>query len=141
MDRFWSKVDMNPHHCWEWLASTHKGKWPYGQFWYEGKMRKAHRVAYLLTHQDCPDDLVVRHTCDNPICVNPDHLILGTVADNNKDTMDRGRFVHPNSLKTHCKRGHEFTIENTYIDARNGRQCRQCLRMHWRKAGKKKKKL
>lgn len=70
---------------------------------------------------------VVRHTCDNPPCFLYEHLVLGTVADNNSDRVARGR--HHNAVKTHCKNGHEFTPENTYRRSDNGgRRCKACAR-------------
>ena len=88
--RFWSKVDPAPSECcWEWTA----GKFTegYGSFRLNTKMLKAHRVAYTLTKGEIPDGLIVRHTCDNRLCCNPDHLILGTHADNMTDMTERNR--------------------------------------------------
>lgn len=94
-ERFWSKADRNgPVHpvlcseCWLWpLAKGDR----YGKFWLNYKPYLAHRVAYALTHGSAPDELVVRHRCDNTRCVRPEHLELGTVADNNLDRHQRGR--------------------------------------------------
>ena len=88
--RFWSKVDPAPSECcWEWTAC--KSSDGYGQFKLHTKMLKAHRVAYTLAKDEIPDGLIVRHTCDNPACCNPDHLILGTHADNTADMYKRKR--------------------------------------------------
>lgn len=69
-------------------------RWGYGLQYYEGRTRLAHRVAYVNFH-DVPlrsiDGELVRHTCDNPTCINPEHLLLGTQQDNMDDKMRRGR--------------------------------------------------
>lgn len=93
MDRFWSKVAKgHPDQCWEWQASMGD---TYGKFWIDGHYDKAHRVAYTLIHGEIPAGLVVRHKCDNPRCVNPNHLELGTQKDNAQDSMDRNRRHKP----------------------------------------------
>ena len=90
MNKFWSKVDVAPADCcWEWLAGkTFDG---YGRFRYQGKMWRAHRFVYQLAKETIPERMVVRHTCDNPACCNPAHLILGTQQDNVNDMDQRGR--------------------------------------------------
>lgn len=74
--------------CWLWLASTDKDG--YGWSSYFGQ-KKAHRCSYVYYKGPIPSGLMVRHKCDTPACVNPDHLILGTVIDNNKDCTSRER--------------------------------------------------
>jgi hypothetical protein len=90
-ERFWSKVDKRgPDDCWPWLAGQNGNG--YGSFWAYGKNRYATHVAlYLATRKMIPDSTVARHTCDNPGCVNPAHLIEGTKGDNNRDRSARGR--------------------------------------------------
>lgn len=93
MKRFWDKVHKgDPDTCWEWQASMGD---MYGKFWLNQKYEKAHRVSYILAHGDIPLGLVVRHKCDNPRCVNPNHLELGTQQDNAQDSMDRNRRFKP----------------------------------------------
>jgi hypothetical protein len=82
--------------CWEWTSTTKKG---YGSFESGGismpalksKKRGAHQVSYEAYNGPIPKGLVVRHTCDNPLCINPDHLILGTQSQNVADREARGR--------------------------------------------------
>lgn len=90
-ERLWPKVDIRGEdECWEFRGQ--KMAFGYGRFFLHGKVRTpAHRVAYTLTKGEIPEGLVVRHTCDNPACCNPGHLILGTRNDNNQDRAERKR--------------------------------------------------
>lgn len=65
----------------------------YGHLYHDGRKVLAHRLAFCRARGYWPN--ICRHACDNPACVNPDHLLDGTVADNNRDMFDRGRFVPP----------------------------------------------
>lgn len=76
--------------CWEWKGT--KNEYGYGIFLLPGeKSSRAHRVMYERVNGPIPNNLVVMHICDNPSCVNPDHLRLGTKADNNKDRIEKRR--------------------------------------------------
>ena len=90
--RFESKFRVTPG-CWIWTAAI-RGK-GYGCIWCDGMLVGAHRVSYELYVGPVPSGLVLRHTCDFRLCVNPSHLLLGTVADNSQDMIDRGRGVYP----------------------------------------------
>jgi len=89
--RFWSKVSKG-HSCWDWEAARNsKG---YGRFWLNGKTVNAHRLAYCLYHGLELVDIrgeCICHSCDNPSCCNPEHLWLGTDADNIWDRDNKGR--------------------------------------------------
>lgn len=90
--RFWSKVRKGKG-CWEWTGCVAGGG--YGSFWNRTKKVRAHRFAWESVNGPIPDGLWVLHKCDNPPCVNPAHLFLGTCADNMRDAADKGRLVHP----------------------------------------------
>jgi hypothetical protein len=91
---------------------------------YRSKSWLAHRYCYTEIIGPIPKGKILMHTCDIPLCVNPEHLRLGTMKDNTYDMISKKR--DKNSRKTHCKNGHEFNEENTKIRIRNNKQHRQC---------------
>jgi hypothetical protein len=138
MERFWSKVEKTET-CWIWTGSCPED---YGRFFFEGRIQKAHHVAWKLTVGPIPKGdgyhgICVLHRCDNRKCVRPDHLFLGTHQDNmaDREAKQRNDWSIKNAAairaakqrtETHCKRGHLFDAKNTKIQSSGHRQCREC---------------
>jgi hypothetical protein len=79
--------------CWLWThGTTNQG---YGRLFLDGKIQLAHRVSYQMFNGDIPEGMMVRHVCHNPVCFNPDHLLVGTAQDNSDDMVRANR--HPRS--------------------------------------------
>lgn len=118
--------------CWEWNGwrDTVKRKsgqsgMGHGAVYFRGRRLATHRLAHEWWNGPVADGLVVRHRCDNPPCVNPAHLEVGTRGDNSRDMWERGRAYQ--QRMTHFKCGHRVTDENTRTDSRSGaRTCRAC---------------
>ena len=112
--RFWSKAILtaNDDLCWIWQRG--KDKFGYGRFKFGESTQYANRIAWQLTYGEIPSGLKVLHTCDNPSCINPKHLFLGTTLDNNRDRAIKGRNAWGE------KNGnHKFTVEQVrYIRQR-----------------------
>jgi len=125
-ERFWLKVNKNgPNGCWEWTGSKRDKTRGYGGHWDGTKGVRAHRFAWELHHGKVTTGLRVLHRCDNPGCVNPSHLFLGTDLANVQDRDEKGRQWHMKD--THCIHGHLYSEENTGTRiAYSGRKCRRC---------------
>ena len=119
-ERFWEKVKKSTD-CWNWTAGTNsKG---YGRILNsrkecEGEI-SAHRLSWVLHNGPIPEGLQVLHNCDNPPCVRPDHLFLGTNLDNMRDKKNKGRSA--NSNKEVCINGH-----TNWIIKESRRECKTC---------------
>lgn len=91
----WDSVARRDDGCWVWLGA--KDRDGYGRVMVDGRTMGAHRIAYEESHGPVPDGLVVMHSCDNPSCVNPDHLRVGTQAENIQDRDAKGRTYRKDS--------------------------------------------
>ncbi len=123
-ERIARRLVENERGCWMWPGGL--STWGYGQAYYKGKQARLHRLSWELYRGEIGPGLYVCHTCDERRCCNPDHLFLGTPAENNRDARAKQRF--PKMQQTHCKRGHELAGENLYVDARGHRKCKACKR-------------
>ena len=127
--RFANSYEIKEDGCWNWERSI-RSKLPYGSIRLNGKHLVAHRYSWELSNGKIPYGIYVLHKCDNPSCVNPDHLFLGTQGDNNRDCIEKNRNF--NKLKTRCINGHEFNKKNTHFylkkDGKTQRKCRACSR-------------
>ncbi|ALC12519.1 HNH endonuclease signature motif containing protein [Sphingopyxis sp. 113P3] len=133
--RFQSRVSPEPNSgCWLWLGAANeqgRGSFRYGMAGEQKRTGLASRISYEMAIGPIPDGMQVLHRCDVPLCVNPDHLFLGTVTDNMRDMVAKGRhrltgLPLENSLKTHCRHGHLLDGDNLWIRADGARICKSC---------------
>ena len=123
LDVGWDVTDSG---CWEWRGT--RAVAGYGRIsasMWGLRDRSTHRLSYELFYGPIPDGLLIRHKCDNPPCVNPDHLEPGTQQDNMDDMVARGRhWLHG---RAHCKHGHDLTAPGALLDNGGRRRCRLCV--------------
>lgn len=127
MERFFNKV-IKTDSCWNWTGAI-RGK-GYGAFKFKGKTVDAHRVSYILHIGEIPDGLLVCHACDNPCCVNPDHLFIGTYTENMQDCVKKDRFC-----KTNNKDKSTHPSQGAY---KRGCRCSECKKINAVRAMKRK---
>jgi len=111
-ERFWPKVEMSAG-CWQWLGA--KIPAGYGTLQVKENTKLAHRISWEIHCGEIPAELFVLHHCDNKICVNPDHLFLGTHRDNVDDAVRKGRHLHGEKHhKTKLTDDDVYTIRRQY---------------------------
>lgn len=134
--RFWDKVYPEPNTgCWLWVGST--SNTGYGNITIGSRVDKSrktypvHVLVCSLVHGTKQEGLEVCHSCHIRCCVNPDHLRWDTRLANRDDSRKSGRLRGGQSGMTHCRRGHEFNLTNTYTAPGSGkRRCLAC-RKSW----------
>jgi hypothetical protein len=131
--RFWSNVEIGTESdCWRWTGSV-RNKRGYGSFSFRYWQFLASRASWAIANGPIPTGMLILHHCDNPPCVNPAHLYLGTAEDNRRDAVERERYKGKGQADwrkslTHCRHGHEYTPDNVRIERKGSRRCLTCER-------------
>lgn len=123
-EAFWHYVNKTDE-CWLWTGWCNSGG--HGQFFDGYKKVVASRHSWELENGPIPEGLFICHHCDNPPCVRPEHLFLGTPKDNTHDAIAKGRLAF--QRKTHCPKGHEYDHKTK----RGERVCLECKKESMRK--------
>jgi hypothetical protein len=137
IERFFQKVDKSGSDkypdCWIWKGGRTSKDYGSFKYYQETSAIGAHVSSHLFHIGEVPKGMLVCHRCDNPPCVNPEHLFLDTHSGNMKDMVKKGRNGSTSKRQTHCRRGHELDVVGVRIQNRkNGkidRSCRECIKI------------
>lgn len=138
IDRFFQKVNKSGNDefpdCWLWTGATTSKEYGAFKYYKDKSAIGAHVSSYLFHIGEVPKGMRVCHLCDNPPCVNPSHLFLGSNSDNMKDMVAKNRNGASSRKQTHCRRGHEFNvvgvIYGTKKDGKSYRTCKECKKTY-----------
>lgn len=124
LNDYYARGHVSSDECVTWVGAIRNDG--YGQISISGRPVRVHRLVLFLNTGTIGEHVL--HSCDNPVCINPQHMSWGSDSDNARDKVNRGR--HHNQKKTHCPQGHEYTDDNLAKHAlkTNRRQCLTCLR-------------
>ena len=130
VNNFWNKTKIGaPDKCWNFFGTINSAG--YGSLTIGSRTDKsrqqigAHRFSYYLSKGEIAKEMVIHHKCANTLCVNPNHLEQVTQSENVKKRIN---YVSPQSKKTHCPKGHEYSEKNTRI-YKGRRNCQECSRI------------
>jgi len=135
LERYWEKVDKSEDGCWNWTSAL--DGWGYGVFFLKDRSCafKAHRLSWEIHFGPIPEGMLICHHCDNPKCVRPDHLFVGTPKDNIRDCVNKGRWIQPpQPHKSQIQRGEKvcfakLTAEKVFQIRRLALKGVSCYRM------------
>lgn len=113
---YYANITADTNNCWLWKGPAQHG---YGLFYLNSKRYSAHRWIYEHVVEEIPPGFVLDHLCENKLCINPRHLEVVTNAENISRHAKK---------QTTCRKGHEWTPENTYTRPGGTRLCRECVR-------------
>lgn len=107
MEILYSKINKTESGCWEFTGALRSG---YGAIKFKGKTCGAHRVSYEISFGEIPEGMLVCHKCDNPKCINPDHLFLGTYSENMQDCKVKNRISNPPVIIEHLFKDFNYPL-------------------------------
>jgi hypothetical protein len=132
-DSFLSKVAIEANGCWLWQGARHGNG--YGGFKIRGRQYGAHQAAWILFKGEIPEGKLVCHHCDTPLCVNPNHLFIGTPLDNVRDMFAKGRANKAKGSGCACILSEDMVIEMRKLHKSTGQSIASIARLYGVKAG------